>query len=181
MPSPFAARLAGRLRVTGKDYARPTNDLFVRSSDQRPGFRHPDRRLLRGGDGRRVAVVRHPRHRQHRAPGLHHPRLLHRLYRQRQPRPRPDRHQHPGGAGVLRARRRHLSGLLRLVREARPGIAARPRLLLRPAVHYRSDAGALFRRRLSLRRGALYRSDLAHRRRRHPACAFWCRAWFRWR
>ena len=40
-------------------------------------------------------------------------------------------------AGVLRARRGDLSGLLCLVREARPGSAARPRVLLRPAVHHR--------------------------------------------
>ena len=36
-------------------------------------------------------------------------------------------------------------------------------------VHHRSDARALFRRRLPLRRGALYRPDLALRRRRSAA------------
>ena len=41
-------------------------------------------------------------------------------------------------AGLLCARRGDLSGLLRLVREARTGIAARTRVLLRPFVHHRS-------------------------------------------
>ncbi len=46
--------------------------------------------------------------------------------------------QHHRAAGLLCARRRGLSDLLCLVREARPGLAARPRLLLRPAVRHRS-------------------------------------------
>ena len=48
------------------------------------------RRLLRRRHGRRFDLVRHARHRQHRPPGLHHPRLLHRLHRQRDVRHRSD-------------------------------------------------------------------------------------------
>ena len=47
-----------------------------------------------------------------------------------------------------------LSGLLRLVREIRAGIAARARLLLRAAVRHRGGAHPGVRRRLPLRRGA---------------------------
>ena len=50
-----------------------------------------------------------------------------------------------------------LSGLLLVVREARPGSVARARLLLRPALRHRSDADPGLRRRLSLRAGRLYR------------------------
>ena len=102
-------------------------------------------------------------------PGLHHPRLLHRLYRQHQFRRRSDPRQHPRAAGVLRARRGGLSGLLRVVRETRPGIAARPRVLLRPAVRHRGGADPGVRRRLSLRRGRLYRPQ--HPSRLHRSAA----------
>ena len=66
---------------------------------------------------------------------------------------RSDPGQHRHAAGVLCARLGDLPGLLPLVREARAGIAARPRLLLRPAVRHRSHAAAGLRRRLPLRRG----------------------------
>ena len=64
------------------------------------------RRLLCGRDGRRLDLVRHSRHRQYRASGLHHSRLLHRLYREHAFRARPDSGRHHGAAGLLCARRR---------------------------------------------------------------------------
>ncbi len=131
--------------------------IFPGSPDQRHRRGAPARRLLCRRHRRRVDLVRHARHRQHRASGLHHPRLLHRLFLQHQFRRRSDHRQHRGAAGVLRARRAGLSGLLRVVRETRPGIAARPRFLLRPAVRHRSRADPGVRRRLPLRRGRLYR------------------------
>ncbi len=145
------------------------NDLFVRSPDQCRRIRHPDRRLLRGDGLGRVAVVRHSRHRQYRPSGLYHSRLLRRLYAQPRLWHRSDHRQHHHAAGVLRTGRGHLPDLLRGVREARSGIAARARILLRPAVHHRSCAGAVFRRRLPRRGGVVYRPDLAPRRRRHTA------------
>ena len=111
--------------------------LVGRSADQCDHRRPAARRLLCRRDGRHFDLVRHPRHRQHRASGLHHPRLVHRLHRQPDARPRSDPDRDHRAAGVLRARRRGLSGLLRLVREARPGCAARARVLLRPAVRHR--------------------------------------------
>ena len=72
-------------------------------------------------------------------------------------------------AGVLSVGRGGLSGLLRRLRAARAGGAARSRLLLRPAVHHRGGADPGVRRRLPLRAGALYRADLAHRLCRFPA------------
>ena len=77
---------------------------------------------------------------------------------------RSDHRQHHRDARILRARRWHLSNLLRVVRETRPGIVAWTRVLLRPVVHHRSITRPLFRRRLPLRRSALYRPDLALRR-----------------
>ena len=74
-------------------------------------------------------------------------------------------------AGVLSARRGGLSGLLRRLRAARRRSAARPRVLLRPAVHHRGRAGAGVRRRLPAGRGALYRAQPASRRRRSAAAA----------
>ena len=61
-------------------------------------------RILRGGDGRRLDRVRHARRRQHRAPGLHHPRLLHRLHHERHFRHRSDPLRHHRAAGVLSVR-----------------------------------------------------------------------------
>ena len=143
-----------------------TGRLVGRTADQCPHRRRAARRLLCRGDGRHFDLVRHPRHRQHRASGLHHPRLLHRLYRQPDARPRSDPDRHHRAAGVLRARRGGLSGLLRLVRETRPGRAARARVLLRPAVRHRGDADPGVRRRLPLRAGRLYRTHAALRLRR---------------
>ena len=71
--------------------------------------------------------------------------------------------------------------LLPVVRKARPGIAARPRLLLRRAVRHRGRADPRFRRRLPLRRGGLYRTELAASASSTSRCACWCRAWSRWR
>ena len=59
-----------------------------------------------------------------------------------------------------------LSGLLPVVREARAGSAARPRVLLRHPVHHRGRADPRVRRRLPLRRRRLYRPDAALRLRR---------------
>ena len=70
---------------------------------------------------------------------------------------RSDHRQPADAAGVLRARRGRLSGLLPVVREARPGGAARPRVLLRRPVRHRSRADPRVRRRLPLRRGGLHR------------------------
>ena len=53
-----------------------------------------------------------------------------------------------------------LPRLLPLLREARPGIAARPRLLLRHPVHHRGRAGADLRRRLPQREAAYTDADL---------------------
>ena len=77
------------------------------------------------------------------------------------PRGRPDPDRHHRAAGVLRARRGGLSGLLRVVRETRPGRVARTRVLLRAAVRHRGDADPGVRRRLSLRAGLLHRIHLA--------------------
>ena len=71
-----------------------------------------------------------------------------------QVRHRPDRRRNHRAAGVPRARRAHLRDLLLVVRAARRGGLARPRLLLRPAVHHRGGAHPHLRRRLPLRRGA---------------------------
>ena len=68
-----------------------------------------------------------------------------------------------------------------VVREARAGLAARSRVLLRPAVRHRSRAGAGVRRRLPLRPGALYRAELSMSASSICRCACWCRAWCRWR
>ena len=125
--------------------------------------------VLRGGDGRHLDLVRHARRGQHRAPGLHHRRLLHRLHRQHHLRPRPDPHGHPGAAGVLSARPGGLSGVLPVVRRARRGGAARARLLLRPPVHHRGGADPGVRRGLPLRARHLYWADLAHRLCRLPS------------
>ena len=85
------------------------------------------------------------------------------------------------GVDPILAGDRHAAGVLRcsapaiyqvyyvVVREARPGGAARPRLLLRPPVHHRGRADPGVRRRLPLRRGRLHRADLAHRLRRFAA------------
>ena len=78
----------------------------------------------------------------------------------------PDAGRPPDAAGVLCARRRDLSGLLPVVREARAGSAARPRVLLRHPVHHRGRADPRVRRRLPLRRRRLYRADAAVRLRR---------------
>src|ERR1700722_1278558 len=173
MPSPL-----GRERCYSQAVALPahscgvewlSDDFFVRFAYQCHRFRHPDRRLLCRRHVGRVAIVRHSRHRQYRASRLYHSRLLRRLYRQQHAGRRSDPDSDRYDAGVLRARRRHLSDLLRVVRKTRPGIAARTGLLLRSAVHHRSLSRALFRRRLPLRRSALYRADLASGRGRHAA------------
>src|SRR5215470_12926583 len=78
----------------------------LRFADQRLDRRHSARRVLCRRDARRVDLVRHPRHRQHRASRLHHPRLVHRLYRQHPALHRSDRDQHRHAAGVLFPRRR---------------------------------------------------------------------------
>ena len=65
-------------------------DVQLRVADQCRDRGHSARRLLCRRDDRRFDLVRHPRHRQYRASGLHHPRLLHRLHRQHQLRDRPD-------------------------------------------------------------------------------------------
>ena len=72
--------------------------------------------------------------------------------------------EHRDAAGVLCARRARLSDLLPVVREARPGIAARARLLLRPAVRHRGRAEPGLRRRLPLGQRALYRRQRPPRR-----------------
>src|SRR6516164_9629910 len=141
----------------------------LRFADQRRDCRHSARRILCRRDARRVDLVRHSRHRQHCASRLHHPRLLHRLHREHPTRHRPDRDQYRHAAGVLFPGRRHLSSLLRVVRAARAGSAARPVFLLRPAVRHRGDAHSRFRRRLPLRRSPLYRAELAPRRDGFPA------------
>src|SRR6516162_8334462 len=141
----------------------------LRFADQRRDCRHSARRILCRRDARRVDLVRHSRHRQHCASRLHHPRLLHRLHREHPTRHRPDRDQYRHAAGVLFPGRRHLSSLLRVVRAARAGSAARPVFLLRPAVRHRGDAHSRFRRRLPLRRSPLYRAELAARRDGFPA------------
>ena len=131
---------------------------------QRHHRRASPRRLLCRRHRRHLDLVRHARYRQHRASGLHHRRLLRRLYRQHAARRRPDHRQHRGAAAVLRPRRAGLSGLLRRLRKARPGKPARPRLLLRHSVHHRSRAGAGVRRRLPLCQRHLYRPQPASRR-----------------
>ena len=73
---------------------------------QRDRLRPAARRLLRRGDDRRVDLLRHARHRQHRASGLHPPRLLRRLHRQQRVRRRSDPRQRRRDAGLLSARRR---------------------------------------------------------------------------
>ena len=135
------------------------------------------RRLLRRRDRRHLDLVRHARHRQHRASRLHHPRLLHRLHR-----------QHDATASIRSSsassccRRSMLLGAAIyqvyyvVVREARPGVAARARLLLRPAVRHRGRADPGVRRRLPLRRGVLYRANLHIGAHRNCRCACWCRA-----
>ncbi len=135
----------------------------LRSCHQRVDCGLAAGRLLRCRDAWRVDLVRHPRHRQHRPSGLHHPRLLHRLYPQHPARHRSDHCQHRDDAGVLSAGRGGLSGLLSGIRETRTGIAARPVLLLRALVRHRGDADPRFRRRLPLRRGLVYRPELAPR------------------
>ncbi len=106
-PSCTLARKQNRLargmtsRLGGTGGVGGTGGPQLRSADQRPDRRHSARRLLRRRDGRHLDLVRHPRHRQHRASRLHHPRLLHRLYRQHPARPRSDPDQHRHAAGVL--------------------------------------------------------------------------------
>ena len=147
------------------------NGNVPRSPRQRRGVRPVARRLLCGRHDRRVDLVRHAGHRQHRASRLHHSGLLHRLHRQHDVRHRSD----PGGgdraAGVLSARRGGLSGVLPRLRAARRRSAARPRVLLRPAVHHRGHARAGVRRGLSAGRGAVYRAKPASGHRRSAAAA----------
>ena len=103
-------------------------------------------------------------------PGLRHSRLVSRLFHQYQFRRRSDHRQHTDAAVLLRARRLGLSGLLPVVRKTRPGIAARPCVLLRPAVRHRGVADPGVRRRLPLRRSRLYRAQHPYRNCR-PAAA----------
>ena len=151
----------------------------VGPSDQRHRRGPAARRLLRGRDGRRLDLLRHARCRQHRAPGLHHSGLLHRLHRQR------TFGADPIVAAIVMLPAFYLLGTAIYqvyycrLREARPGGVARPRLLLRPSVHHRGRADLGVRRRLPLRRGALHRADMAHRFRRFARCACWFRAWSR--
>ena len=146
-----------------------TGGAQLRSADQRGDRRHPARRILYRCDTRRLDLVRHPRYRQHRPSRLHPAGLLRRLHRQHSAGDRSDRGQHPHAAGVLSARRRCLSSLLRVLRAARAGISARLVVLLRLAVRHRGDAHPRVRRRLPLRRSALYRTELASRRDGFPA------------
>ena len=71
---------------------------------------------------------------------------------------------------------RDLPRLLRLLREARRGIAAGARVLLRHPVHHRGGAGADLRRRLPHGRRALYRRRPATRPISTFRCAWWCRS-----
>ena len=145
------------------------NGNVPRSPGQRRGVRAVARRLLCRRDDRRVDLVRHAGHRQHRASRLHHSGLLHRLHRQHDARDRSDPGERDRAAGVLSARRGGLSGLLRRLRASRRRGAARPRVLLRPAVHHRGHARAGVRRGLPAGRGAVYRSQPASRHRRSAA------------
>ena len=106
--------------------------------------------------------------------------LLHRLYRQHDAWGRSDPGERHRAAGVLPAGRGGLSGLLRRLRTARRRGAARPRLLLRPAVHHRGHARAGVRRRLPAGRGAVYRAEPASRHCRSAVAAAGARAWSRW-
>ena len=67
------------------------------------------------------------------------------------------------------ARGGSLSGLLRCLRASRRRSAARPGVLLRPAVHHRGHARAGVRRGLPPGRGTLYRAQPASRRDRSAA------------
>ena len=84
-------------------------------------------------------------------------------------------------AGVLSARGRRSTASTTCRSNAAASVAARPGVLLRPAVHHRGHAGPGVRRRLPPGGRALYRSQPASRRRSSCRCACWCRAWSRWR
>ena len=155
------------------------NGNVPRSPGQRCRVRAVAWRLLRGGDDRRVDLVRHARHRQHRAPRLHHPRLLYRLHRQHDAGDGSDPGQRDRAAGVLLAGGGSLSGLLRRIRTPRRRGAARACVLLRPAVHHRGHARAGVRRGLSVGRGAVYRTQPASRALSICRCDCWCPAWSR--
>ena len=167
MPSCGARCPAARRQLADKADAGGGHEH--RPSDECHRRRAAARRLLRRGDGRHLDLVRHAGRGQHRPSRLHHPGLLHRLYRQHPLRHRSDPDRGAGAAGLLPAGRGGLSALLLGLRAARPGGAARPRLLLRPAVHHRGGADPGVRRRLPLRRGRLHRPDLAPRLPRFPA------------
>ena len=159
--------LLGRLRSA---LSRERHGGFSRSADQCDRRRHPAGRVLRRGDGRDHDHLRHARHRQYRAAGLHPARFLCGVHRQRGDRARSDPDRRLDAAGLLRDRHDRLSALLPCVRIARRAVDPGSRLLFRSAVRRRSVADPGLRRRLPLCRSALYRPEPAVRHFR-PAAA----------
>ncbi len=136
---------------------------FPRSRGQRDRLRLAARRVLCRGHGRGDDLLRHARHRQYRPPGLHHARVICRLYRQFQLRDRPDPDRRRNGSRIFSRRHGGLPDLLLRLRTARRGVDPGSRLLLRSIVRRRGRADPGVRRRLPVCRRPLYRSEPASR------------------
>src|SRR6185503_6880356 len=115
------------------------------------------RRVLRRGEPGDPARLRSARHRQHRAARLPHPRGLRGLRGQQLVRARSHPRRDPLHPPLLPAGGRGLPRLLRGVRAPGGGVAARPRVLLRPALHHRGEPQPEIRGGLPSGGGVLHR------------------------